>query len=112
MGVDHKNKRERWRQAMSDYEAKTNEELNQFAVERLNPTVGGYDASDWPDYLHSLDACFRDYVPVIDALEILNFEMERMLDGRYRFLVGCFVVSDNNPARAFTIAFLMATEGG
>ena len=102
---------------MIDYESQTDEELNQFAVERLNPTVGGYDASDWPDYLRSLDACFSDYVPILRRKNY-PIDLSFYFDGgaRLHWIWNCDIADgdysayDSNPARAFTIAFLMATE--
>ena len=101
---------------MIDYESQTDEELNQFAVERLNPTVGGYDASDWPDYLRSLDACFSDYVPI---LRRKNHQIDLSFwTGLHKWIWTCDIADgdysayDPNPARAFTVAFLMATGSG
>ena len=103
-----------------DYESQTDEELNQFVVERLNPTIGGYDASDWPDYLRSLDACFRDYVPILRRRNH-QIDLSFYFDdgtGLHKWIWTCDIADgdysayDPNPARAFTVAFLMATDDG
>jgi len=102
---------------MIDYESMTNEELNQLAVERLNPTIGGYDASDWPDYLYSLDACLRDYIMVLDnhnvkfAISYRGSDYQVMMVKEYPDFKGHeWYEVGTNPARVFTIVFLKVEE--
>ena len=127
---------------MTDYEPKTNEELNELAALRCGwieckpkpcrgeeaPALFNYwyntrldeEEDDLPDYTHSLDACLRDYVPVLMELN-RQIDMSFYFDdgtGLHKWIWTCDIADgdysayDTNPARAFTIAFLESTERG
>jgi len=125
---------------MTDYESKTNKELNEIAALRCG-WISVYReyarrvvwfSSDWkekhhdvgavapPDYTDPLNLglCFRDYVPVLREKKFdLNIVLAEWFDERYEVGIGSqndpdpVCVYDTNPARAFTIAFLAATDG-
>ena len=114
---------------MIDYASQTDEELNEVAAARCGWTDENLVPLQWikdhgevdhltPDYLRSLDACFSDYVPI---LRRRNYQIDLCFyfddgTGLHKWIWTCdiadgdYAAYDSNPARAFTIAFLMATE--